>query len=80
MTGSIDAVLSRQAHWIDGDWRVPRSDARFWVRDPATEEVIGSVPGASAEDVGDAVEAAARAAGVAVDAARGAVGSPGRAL
>ncbi len=61
MTSNIDAVVSRQAHWIGGVWRAPRGDARICVRDPATEEAIGSVPGASAEDVDDAVEAAARA-------------------
>lgn len=61
MTDAIDTIVARQAHWIGGMWRAPRSDARFSVRNPATEEVIGSVPGASVEDVDDAVEAAARA-------------------
>ncbi|GAA2438386.1 aldehyde dehydrogenase family protein [Streptomyces macrosporus] len=53
-----------QAHngmYIDGDWRPAAGDGTIEVVDPATEEVIGTVPAGTAEDV-DAAVRAARAA------------------
>lgn len=45
---------------IDGQWRKPASSARISVISASTEEVIGSVPDAGAEDVDAAVRAARR--------------------
>ncbi|WP_031511161.1 aldehyde dehydrogenase family protein [Streptomyces megasporus] len=53
-----------QAHngmYIDGDWRPAAGDGTIEVVNPATEEIIGTVPAGTAEDV-DAAVAAARAA------------------
>jgi aldehyde dehydrogenase (NAD+) len=58
---TVENLIERGRHWIGGEWRTPRSATRFEVHDPSTEEVIGTVPGASLEDVDDAAEAAARA-------------------
>ena len=44
-----------------GTWRAPAKGGRFPVVCPATEEVIGSIPAATAEDVNAAVEAAVAA-------------------
>lgn len=44
--------------WIDGEWRDAASGARIEVRDPATGEVIATVPRADATDVDLAVRAA----------------------
>jgi aldehyde dehydrogenase (NAD+) len=43
---------------IGGEWRKPASEARIGVVSPSTEEVIGQVPDAGAEDVDVAVRAA----------------------
>ncbi|XP_021825954.1 betaine aldehyde dehydrogenase 1, chloroplastic [Prunus avium] len=47
--------------FIDGEWREPVLKKRIPVINPASEEIIGSVPAATAEDVELAVEAARRA-------------------
>jgi aldehyde dehydrogenase (NAD+) len=43
---------------VAGEWRKPASQARIDVVCPSTEEVIGQVPEAGAEDVDMAVRAA----------------------
>ena len=50
-------VPTRQL-FIGGAWVAPCKGGRLPVVNPATEEVIGSIPAATAEDVGAAVEAA----------------------
>ncbi|BBH03859.1 aldehyde dehydrogenase 10A8 [Prunus dulcis] len=47
--------------FIDGEWREPVLKKRIPIINPASEEIIGSVPAATAEDVELAVEAARRA-------------------
>ncbi|MDH6279210.1 aldehyde dehydrogenase family protein [Prescottella agglutinans] len=47
--------------FVDGTWVTSTSHTRIDVVDPATEEVWGSVPDASADDVDAAVDAADRA-------------------
>nr|GMC75876.1 betaine aldehyde dehydrogenase, chloroplastic-like [Ipomoea batatas] len=47
--------------FIDGEWREPVKKNRLPIINPATEQVIGDIPGATAEDVNIAVEAARRA-------------------
>ncbi|GAA0999988.1 aldehyde dehydrogenase family protein [Nocardiopsis tropica] len=47
--------------YIDGAWRDSASDEALDVVNPATEQVIDTVPAGTAEDVGAAVEAAAAA-------------------
>jgi acyl-CoA reductase-like NAD-dependent aldehyde dehydrogenase len=54
-------MLKRDAIFIGGQWRAPRSAATVSVINPATEAVIGSAPDACADDVADAVLAARRA-------------------
>ncbi|MEO6571316.1 MAG: aldehyde dehydrogenase family protein, partial [Ilumatobacteraceae bacterium] len=44
--------------FIDGSWGAARSGRAFDVTDPATGEVIGSVPDGGADDAADAVAAA----------------------
>lgn len=46
---------------VGGEWRKPVSKAQIGVVSPSTEEVIGQVPDAGAEDVDAAVRAARRA-------------------
>ena len=46
---------------IGGDWRESSDAARFDVIDPATGDVVGTVPDASDRDVRAAIEAAAGA-------------------
>ena len=43
---------------IGGEWRDARSGARMDVRDPATGEVLTTVPAAGADDVDAAVQPA----------------------
>ena len=43
---------------VAGEWRKPAAEARIDVVSPSTEEVIGRVPDAGAEDVDAAVRAA----------------------
>ena len=52
---------TRTELYIDGQWVTPDGDAPIEVVNPATEEVIGSVPSGTAADVDAAVAAAARA-------------------
>ena len=47
--------------YIDGTWQDSEGDAVLTVLNPATEEVIGTVPDATAADVNRAVAAARRA-------------------
>lgn len=51
----------REELLIDGEWRKPRSSVRTAVICPSTEDVIGEVPDAGAEDVDGAARAARRA-------------------
>ncbi|KAB7833703.1 aldehyde dehydrogenase family protein [Streptomyces mobaraensis] len=44
--------------FVDGAWRPARGTGRIEVENPATEEVVASVPAGTAEDVDDAVRAA----------------------
>nr|KJB08214.1 hypothetical protein B456_001G071200 [Gossypium raimondii] len=53
-------VPSRQL-FIDGEWREPILKKRLPIINPATEEIIGNIPAATAEDVELAVAAARRA-------------------
>jgi succinate-semialdehyde dehydrogenase / glutarate-semialdehyde dehydrogenase len=46
---------------IGGTWIEAESDERFEVTNPATGDIVGSVPNASAADVGAAIDAAADA-------------------
>ncbi|MDX2938560.1 aldehyde dehydrogenase family protein [Streptomyces ipomoeae] len=54
-------MLEHKNLYIDGAWRRPSGDETTEVVNPATEQVIATVPAATAEDV-DAAVAAARAA------------------
>lgn len=54
----IADVYEARRHWIAGEWHRPIGTALFEVLDPSTEEVIGAVPGAGAQDVDEAVAAA----------------------
>ena len=51
----------RNKLFIDGEWADPRGAGTIEVINPATEQVIGHVPEASADDVDHAVRAARRA-------------------
>ncbi|KAK2970302.1 hypothetical protein RJ640_012654 [Escallonia rubra] len=53
-------IPSRQL-FIDGNWREPVRKTRIPIINPATEQIIGDIPAATAEDVDIAVEAAWRA-------------------
>ncbi len=55
-------VVQREGFYIGGEWRGPTTTDRLKVENPATEEIIGSVPIADAIDVDQAVAAAASAA------------------
>ncbi|XP_031492930.1 aminoaldehyde dehydrogenase 2, peroxisomal-like [Nymphaea colorata] len=54
------AVPSRQL-FINGEWKEPVKGKRLPVINPATEETIGEIPAATAEDIELAVDAARRA-------------------
>ncbi|CAN4099331.1 unnamed protein product [Withania somnifera] len=54
------AIPSRQLY-VNGEWREPVKKNRIPIINPATEEIIGDIPAATAEDVDIAVEAARRA-------------------
>lgn len=47
--------------FIDGEWREPVKRKRIPVINPSTEEIIGDIPAATAEDVDIAVDAARKA-------------------
>ncbi|KAM3713702.1 hypothetical protein ACJW31_01G275700 [Castanea mollissima] len=53
-------ITSRQL-FIDGEWREPVLKKWIPVINPATEEIVGDIPAATAEDVEIAVDAARRA-------------------
>ncbi|GFP79950.1 betaine aldehyde dehydrogenase 1 chloroplastic [Phtheirospermum japonicum] len=53
-------IPSRQL-FIDGQWREPVNGKRLPIINPATEEIIGDIPAATAEDANIAVEAARKA-------------------
>ncbi|KAK2996199.1 hypothetical protein RJ639_024896, partial [Escallonia herrerae] len=53
-------IPSRQL-FIDGNWREPVRKTRIPIINPATEQIIGDIPAATAEDVDIAVEAARKA-------------------
>src|ERR1700722_7481085 len=48
--------------WIGGEWLPATGGGLIEIVDPSTEQVIDTVPDATAEDAAAAVEAAARAA------------------
>ncbi|KAF7135098.1 hypothetical protein RHSIM_Rhsim08G0167700 [Rhododendron simsii] len=54
------AIPCRQL-FIDGEWREPVKKKRIPVINPSTEQIIGDIPAATAEDVEVAVDAARRA-------------------
>ncbi len=56
-----DPALFRQACYIDGAWVNARSNATINVDNPATGEVVGTVPKLGAAETRDAIEAAERA-------------------
>jgi succinate-semialdehyde dehydrogenase/glutarate-semialdehyde dehydrogenase len=56
-----DQKLFRQACYVDGAWVNARSSATINVDNPATGEVLGTVPKLSAAETNDAVAAADRA-------------------
>ena len=56
-----DPALFRQACYIDGAWVNARSNATINVDNPATSEIVGTVPKLGAAETREAIEAAARA-------------------
>ncbi|KAG1327048.1 betaine aldehyde dehydrogenase 2 [Cocos nucifera] len=57
----MSGAIPRRQLFIDGEWRDPVRQKRIPVINPATEEPIGDIPAATAEDVELAVAAARRA-------------------
>src|ERR1041384_2042747 len=53
-----DQKLFRQACYIDGGWVNARSGATISVDNPATGEIVGTVPKLGAAETRDAIEAA----------------------
>eukprot|EP00262_Sarcandra_glabra_P022472 TRINITY_DN996_c1_g2_i1.p1 TRINITY_DN996_c1_g2~~TRINITY_DN996_c1_g2_i1.p1 ORF type:complete len:505 (-),score=105.60 TRINITY_DN996_c1_g2_i1:228-1742(-) len=53
-------IPSRQL-FINGEWREPQNKKRIPIVNPATQEIIGDIPAATAEDVELAVDAASKA-------------------
>jgi betaine-aldehyde dehydrogenase len=62
-TDIVDDLLTRRAHFIDGQWVAPAEGRFIQVVSPHTERCIGSAPDASATDMEMAVHAARRAFG-----------------
>jgi aldehyde dehydrogenase (NAD+) len=58
---AIAAVATAPRHYVDGTWRESRGEGTVDVINPATEEVIATVPQATPEDAVEAIEAARRA-------------------
>src|SRR5262245_34288743 len=56
-----DPGLFRQATYVNGAWTTERSGATIDVDNPATGDVIGTVPRLGAAETREAIEAAARA-------------------
>jgi aldehyde dehydrogenase (NAD+) len=61
MSAFTDVILSRDKLYLGGEWVAPASRNTIAVENPATEEILGTVPAGTAADV-DAAVAAARAA------------------
>jgi aldehyde dehydrogenase (NAD+) len=61
MMTSVDTTLTRDKLHIGGAWVAPAGSGTIAVENPATEEILGSVPAGTGADV-DAAVAAARAA------------------
>ena len=53
--------MYRSTFFVDGDWAAPAGGGRSDVISPSTEEVVGAVPLATADDIDRAVAAARRA-------------------
>jgi len=60
-TAEAAAAARRRHFFVDGKWSEPDGQERIEVVNPATEEILGSVPDASVTDVNLAVQAARRA-------------------
>ena len=58
-----DPSLLREQCWVDGEWVEASGGRTIEVENPATGEVIGTVPAFTAEDTRAAIEAADRAWG-----------------
>jgi succinate-semialdehyde dehydrogenase / glutarate-semialdehyde dehydrogenase len=56
-----DTTLFVEKAYINGQWVSAKSGSTFKVKNPATDEVIGSVPESGLEDLNDAIQAASRA-------------------
>jgi succinate-semialdehyde dehydrogenase/glutarate-semialdehyde dehydrogenase len=56
-----DARLFRQAAYVDGAWITAKSGATIDVDNPATGEIVGTVPKLGAAETREAIDAAARA-------------------
>jgi succinate-semialdehyde dehydrogenase / glutarate-semialdehyde dehydrogenase len=56
-----DTSLFIQKAYINGQWVSAKSRSTFNVTNPATDDVIGSVPESGLDDLNDAIEAASRA-------------------
>ena len=56
------AITGRDRIFVDGTWQAPASGAAIEVVNPATEQVIGTVPAGDEADIAAAVGAAAAAA------------------
>src|SRR5688572_10957982 len=56
-----DPKLFRQACYVDGAWITARSGATIAVDNPATGDIIGTVPTLGAAETRDAIAAAGRA-------------------
>ena len=56
-----DTSLLRQENYIDGKWVGADDGATFGVRNPATGEMLGTVPAMGATETRRAIEAASRA-------------------
>jgi succinate-semialdehyde dehydrogenase/glutarate-semialdehyde dehydrogenase len=59
--GRKDARLFREACYVDGKWIQSASGATFNVDNPATGEILGTVPSLNAAETRNAIEAAHRA-------------------
>ena len=59
--GLKDPQLFRQACYIDGEWVDADAGPRIAVDNPATGEILGTVPDSGAAETRRAIDAAARA-------------------
>ena len=55
---SGNPYLKPAGNWIDGRWQAPVGGAWLDVEDPATGQVISSIPASDAADIASAVTAA----------------------